>query len=518
MTRKILIENKIFFSILAGFVLFFGFVLFYGSKRIYDRESGWRHDVVASQLALAESMVESFFSNLIHHMLFVRELAGVKGFVEGNFESARYRKEVEDIFGGLLKTTGTINRISLVDVKGNERLHRTESEEAPDKRKWQDPPVSTTFDGQSIRIDFLTFEKIRRDHWYLPATMISVLILDARNTGRGALVLCSSLKKILELLPHNVFMEISPGKLAFLEADHMVIVKDSPYVFEQREGLLEVSNVETVHYATVELGSGKNVVVGIVHRHIGLKNALQELVFASLILLCGFFAFISGFTYLNLARVHERNKAQKALIASLIEMTDWRDPLTGSHLYRTRNYSVEAARQLKGNPKYSGAITQGFLENLSDAALLHDIGKVGIKDNILFKKGKLNETEFEEMKMHVAIGKKMLQDIIDRFRIKPQFLVMARNIAAHHHEKFNGKGYPEGLKKEEISLEARIFALADVYDALRSARSYKEEIPHDEAINIILAERGKHFDPDVVDAFLQCEQTFLEISETKPTG
>ncbi len=122
------------------------------------------------------------------------------------------------------------------------------------------------------------------------------------------------------------------------------------------------------------------------------------------------------------------------------------------------------------------------------------------------------------MKMHVAIGKKMLQDIIDRFRIKPQFLVMARNIAAHHHEKFNGKGYPEGLKKEEISLEARIFALADVYDALRSKRSYKKEIPHDEAVNIILAERGKHFDPDVVDAFLQCEQTFLEISETKPTA
>jgi HD-GYP domain-containing protein (c-di-GMP phosphodiesterase class II) len=241
------------------------------------------------------------------------------------------------------------------------------------------------------------------------------------------------------------------------------------------------------------------------------------LVFASLILLGAFFAFISGFTYLNLARVHEKNKAQKALIASLIEMTDWRDPLTGSHLYRTRNYSVEAARQLKGNPKYRGTITQEFLKNLSDAALLHDIGKVGIKDNILFKTGKLNDTEFDEMKMHVAIGKKMLQDIIDRFQIKPQFLVMARNIAAHHHEKFNGKGYPEGLKKEEISLEARIFALADVYDALRSKRPYKGEIPHDEAIKIILAERGEHFDPDVVDAFLQGEQTFLKISEKKPS-
>jgi HD-GYP domain-containing protein (c-di-GMP phosphodiesterase class II) len=517
MTRKILIENKTFFFILAGFVLFFGFVIFFGSKRIYDRESGWRHDVVASQLSLAESMVDSFFSNLIHHLVFVRELAGIKGFVEGNFESATYRKEVEDIFGSLLEVTGAINRISLVDAKGNERLYRTESEEAPNKSKWQSPPVWPTFDGQSIQINFLTFEMIRRDHWSLPATMISVPLLDARNTGRGTLILYSSLKKILALLPRNVFMEISPGKLAFLEADHRVIVKDSPYVFDQREGLLEVSNVETVHYATVELGLGKTMVMGIVHRHIGLKNALQELVFASLILLFGFFAFISGFTYLNLARVNERNKAQKALIASLIEMTDWRDPLTGSHLYRTRNYSVEAARQLKRNPKYSGVITPKFLENLYDAAPLHDIGKMGIKDNILLKTGKLNDIEFEEMKRHVAIGKKMLQDIIDRFRIKPHFLVMARNIAAHHHEKFNGKGYPKGLKKEQISLEARIFSIADVYDALRSKRSYKEEIPHDEAIDIILAERGRHFDPDVVDAFLQCEHTFLKISEKKPT-
>jgi HD-GYP domain-containing protein (c-di-GMP phosphodiesterase class II) len=117
-------------------------------------------------------------------------------------------------------------------------------------------------------------------------------------------------------------------------------------------------------------------------------------------------------------------------------LTDWRDPETGSHLYRTRNYSVEAARQLKRNPKYKEAITSEFLENLYDAAPLHDIGKVGIKDSILLKPGKLNETEFEEMKTHVVIGKKVLQDIIGRFEGKPPFLVMARNIAAHHHEKF----------------------------------------------------------------------------------
>jgi response regulator RpfG family c-di-GMP phosphodiesterase len=195
-------------------------------------------------------------------------------------------------------------------------------------------------------------------------------------------------------------------------------------------------------------------------------------------------------------------------------MTDWRDHETGSHLQRTKNYSKELAKRLRKNKKHRKIITSRFIKDIFDTAPLHDIGKVGIKDSILLKAGKLTDEEFEEMKKHVLIGKQVIQDIIDKFNIKESFMMTAKNIAASHHEKYNGNGYPQGLKGDAIPLEARIFALADVYDALRSKRPYKDEIPHSEVVGIIRSEGAEHFDPDVVEAFLKCAKKFLEISET----
>jgi putative two-component system response regulator len=202
--------------------------------------------------------------------------------------------------------------------------------------------------------------------------------------------------------------------------------------------------------------------------------------------------------------------AQKAVLFSLAGLAEWRDTETGLHLERTRNYSVILAKELRKNKKYRKVITDEFIDDLYDAASLHDIGKVGIRDSILLKEGKLTNEEFEEMKRHVIIGKQVLQDAADKFNLKQSFITMGKNICAYHHEKYNGKGYPEGLKGEEIPLEARIFALSDAYDAIRSKRPYKQGLSHTEAVKRIKADRGEHFDPDIVDAFLKCEKEFMK--------
>jgi len=143
---------------------------------------------------------------------------------------------------------------------------------------------------------------------------------------------------------------------------------------------------------------------------------------------------------------------------------------------------------------------------------LHDIGKVAIPDAILLKNGKLTDIEFDEMKKHVLTGQNVLRETIEKYHLTESFLEMGMNICAYHHEKFNGKGYPEGLGGEEIPLEARIFALCDAYDAIRSKRSYKEGLSHLEAMNRIVADKNQHFDPEVVEAFLECEKKLLAIT------
>ncbi len=168
------------------------------------------------------------------------------------------------------------------------------------------------------------------------------------------------------------------------------------------------------------------------------------------------------------------------------------------------------ARQLSIHKKYK-KITRDFLDNLYYAATLHDIGKVAIPDAVLLKNGKLTDVEFDEMKQHVLTGQNTQRDN-RKIHLTESFLEMGMNICAYHHEKFNGKGYPEGLVGEEIPLEARIFALYDAYDAIRSKRSYKEGLSDLEAMNRIVADKNQHFDPDVVEAFLDCEKKLLAIT------
>ncbi|MCF8144948.1 MAG: response regulator [Deltaproteobacteria bacterium] len=198
------------------------------------------------------------------------------------------------------------------------------------------------------------------------------------------------------------------------------------------------------------------------------------------------------------------------VIFSLARLVESRDLETGHHLERIRHYSKTLALALSKSDNPPEEIDGLFLDNIFLTSPLHDIGKIGIPDHILLKPGRLDDREFEVMKRHSKIGFDTLHEALGKYP-KADYLRMSAHIARSHHEKFDGTGYPDGLKGEEIPLSARIVALADVYDALVSKRIYKHAYKHDVAKAIIESESGKHFDPRVADAFLMCEREFIEI-------
>jgi putative two-component system response regulator len=199
-------------------------------------------------------------------------------------------------------------------------------------------------------------------------------------------------------------------------------------------------------------------------------------------------------------------------IFALAKLAESRDPETGAHLERVQSYCRVLAQHLASVGKYATEIDGDFVRLLYGTSPLHDIGKVGIPDGVLLKPGRLSDREFDIMKTHTVIGAQTLDAALKRFP-KTKFLRMARDIAATHHERFDGTGYPNGLKGESIPLCGRIVAIADVYDALTSKRVYKDAFAHDIAKGIIVKESGTHFDPAIVEAFNAVEDAFIAIRE-----
>jgi PAS domain S-box-containing protein len=201
---------------------------------------------------------------------------------------------------------------------------------------------------------------------------------------------------------------------------------------------------------------------------------------------------------------------QSAAILGFARLTEYRDMDTGKHLERIREYTRVLAFGLSKLPKYAGYITAEYIEDLCLSSVLHDVGKVGIEDALLLKPGKLDAREFEKIKLHATLGGEALRAVDQEIK-RESFLTIGKEVAFYHHERWDGSGYPSGKKGEQIPLSARIVAVADVYDALTSKRSYKDAISHDEAVKIITTERETHFDPDIVDVFTQNLDTFRRI-------
>ncbi|RZT76481.1 putative two-component system response regulator [Azospira oryzae] len=213
-------------------------------------------------------------------------------------------------------------------------------------------------------------------------------------------------------------------------------------------------------------------------------------------------------------RTQEVSMIQDVTIMAMASLAETRDNETGNHIRRTQNYVRILARQLQGHPRFAAFLSDANIELLYKSAPLHDIGKVGIPDRILLKPGKLTPEEFEIMKTHTTLGRDAILHAEVRLNSPNTFLRFARDIAYAHQEKWDGSGYPLGLRGDEIPVAARLMAVADVYDALISRRVYKPPFPHEQAVQIISEGRGKHFDPDMVDAFLQVAEDFRSIAAT----
>ena len=206
--------------------------------------------------------------------------------------------------------------------------------------------------------------------------------------------------------------------------------------------------------------------------------------------------------------MERRTNMQNRVIGDLAAVIETRDAGTGEHIIRTKQYVSMIAREMKKYPKYKDILTDEYINQIENSSPLHDVGKIAIRDAILLKPGKLTTEEFEEMKKHSEKGGEMIDNIFSNLDDE-EFFRTAYDIAIAHHEKWDGTGYPKGLKGEEIPLSARIMAIADVFDALTSERCYKEAIPAEDAFNIIIEGRGTHFDPDIIDIIISIKDEFI---------
>lgn len=230
-------------------------------------------------------------------------------------------------------------------------------------------------------------------------------------------------------------------------------------------------------------------------------------------------------------RMRENDLIKDVSLNALALLAEKRDNETGNHLYRTQAYVEALMLQLQEHPRFRHALSAAQRQLIAKAAPLHDIGKVGIPDQILLKPARLSPEEFEIMKTHSLIGAEAIEAAIervvggDRARLDElqgstplDFLVVARHIALGHHEKWDGSGYPQGLRGDAIPIPARLMALADVFDALTCKRHYKEAFPLEQAVAMLVEGRGSHFDPDVVDAFLAIQGRFADIARRYADG
>ncbi|MGD0726040.1 MAG: response regulator [Spirochaetia bacterium] len=213
------------------------------------------------------------------------------------------------------------------------------------------------------------------------------------------------------------------------------------------------------------------------------------------------------------AQVKEISDSQLAAIFALAKLAESRDANTGKHLERGQAFCRLLAAKLSEQPRYRGHIGSSYIENIHHSSPLHDIGKVAIQDSILLKPGMLSPEEFEIVKTHAALGAQTLEAVRSKYP-KNAFIDMGIAIARSHHEKWDGSGYPDGLSGEDIPLSARIMAVTDVYDALRSKRCYKPVFSHEKSRAIIVESSGTHFDPSVVEAFCRLEEQFRKVCDS----
>ncbi len=325
----------------------------------------------------------------------------------------------------------------------------------------------------------------------------------AANSGERALALARQQPRP-DLILLDVMMPGMSGHEVLTRLREHDATRDVPVIFVTALNALEDEEhglaLGAVDYITKPLRPA--IVLARVRAHLELKQARDWL------------RDQNAFLEAEVARrLGENLLIQEVSIHSLARLAETRDPETGNHLRRTQEYVRTLARQLQPHPRFAAFLSDRNIDLVARSAPLHDIGKVGIPDHILLKPGKLTPEEWEIMKTHAQLGSEAIEQA-ERDAERPvEFLALAKEITRWHHEKWDGSGYPDGLAGDAIPVSARLMALADVFDALICRRVYKPSMPFAQARDIIVAERGRHFDPDMVDAFLAVFDEFETIAE-----
>jgi putative two-component system response regulator len=324
----------------------------------------------------------------------------------------------------------------------------------------------------------------------------------AANSGRRALQIALG-DPTPDLILLDVMMPEMDGYDVLAELQASASTRNIPVIFvtamdgtEDEERGLEQGAVD---YITKPIRP--SIVLARVHTQLELKHARD--------VLSGQNSFLEAEVA---RRMGENQLIQEVSIHALARLAETRDPETGKHLRRTQEYVFTLARALREHPRFAQYLDARTISALAQSAPLHDIGKVGIPDYILLKPGKLTPEEWEIMKTHAELGSNAIAQAEADADKPVEFLAIAKQIARSHHEKWDGSGYPDSLAGDAIPIAARLMALADVFDALTCKRVYKPAFPFEDAYRIIVEGSGKHFDPDVVAAFVGEYQTFINIA------
>ncbi|PLX71128.1 MAG: hypothetical protein C0602_02485 [Denitrovibrio sp.] len=316
--------------------------------------------------------------------------------------------------------------------------------------------------------------------------------------------------------------------LSVLGVIYLVIIKDLDWIFSDTPNAMvaTVSILKEFAFIFIVILSYTTLIIISFTKNLKLylfykNSALSEVVKGNLnasvpVSSVDEFGHMAKYTNEMIKSLRDRTEAlqltQDVSILSLASLAETRDNETGAHIMRTQRYVLALCEELKDKPSYNEVLSKENIDLIYKSAPLHDIGKVGIPDKILLKPGKLTEDEFKIMRRHPNYGRKAL-NTSGKMLGNNSFLKFAEEISFTHHEKWNGTGYPRKLKGDEIPISGRIMALADVYDALISKRVYKPAFSHAKAKEIIVNDSGTHFDPVLVDAFLNIEHRFTEIAK-----
>jgi len=359
-----------------------------------------------------------------------------------------------------------------------------------------DKPTATVLVVDDTPDNLTLMGSLLRDHYHVKVA----------NNGERALKIAQS-DTPPDLILLDIMMPGLDGHEVCRQLKGRAATRDIPVIFltarsnpdDERAGLA----LGAVDYITKPISPP--ILLARVHTHLALKATADFLRDKS--------AYLEREVAL---RTLEVQAIQDVTIMAMTSLAETRDNETGNHIRRTQLYVKALAEQLRSHARFEYVLNDRMIELLYKSAPLHDIGKIGIPDSILLKPAKLTVDEFEVMKTHTTLGRNAIQEAERRLGMRVAFLSMAKEIAYSHQEKWDGSGYPEGLAGEDIPVSARLMALADVYDALISKRVYKPAFTHEQACGIIVKGRGSHFDPDMVDAFVEISNDFRDIALKYP--